>query len=312
MLLTRRTALRNLGTLGLALAASPFAVSSGDNKPKRFEIALMNTLVDWYLSWPTDPPLKWNAEAVRRILDLHAEGGNRTVYWRTLDGGKAMYRTKLAEIAHGPEGPAEKSLAQSNPELLKLYKTLDCNAFDILGTAVDYGHKLGMKVVAWAEIYNEDHGLGPTPYELKHPEFLRINYRHEADYRGGELSWAFPEVREYKLGLLKEMLAYGVDGIFLDLVRGRDLVDDDGVTTSGYEAPTVAGYQKEYGLDPWKIPNGEPTWIEYRSRVIHRGLQEVRALLKFHPGKELIVYANGINNPMYSQVSQTKPGLAGI
>jgi uncharacterized lipoprotein YddW (UPF0748 family) len=167
---------------------------------------------------------------------------------------------------------------------------------------VEYGHSLGMKVIAWAEIYHEDHGLGPTKITLEHPEWRRAyrNFKIPREWDGGgELSWAFPEVRQYKIGMLREMLEYGVDGVFFDMVRGRDVVDLNGFIDTGYEEPTVKGYQKQYSLDPRRIPNSEPSWVAYRSEVIGNALREVRAMMmKTFPGKELILYVPAVGSPM--------------
>jgi len=64
-----------------------------------------------------------------------------------------------------------------------------------------------------------------------------------------QLSFAFPQVRDYKLGLVKEILAYDIDGFFFDWMRTGDVrngpqADATGTADFGYEKPLVEGFIK--------------------------------------------------------------------
>lgn len=133
--------------------------------------------------------------------------------------------------------------------------------FDTLAAAVRYGHKIGLLIHAWLSINEDDHGWGlQSEFSKKHPEF-RWRKRDGKAYHS-QLSFAFPEVRQYKLALLKELLHYDIDGFLFDWIRTGDVrnnpqTDSDGVANSGYEEPLVKKFKKKFGQDPTRIPNGD-------------------------------------------------------
>jgi hypothetical protein len=75
---------------------------------------------------------------------------------------------------------------------------------------------------------------------------------------------------EYKLGIIKEVLAYDLDGLFIDWLRTGDVrdnpqTDQNGVADYGYEAPSVDGFKRKHGVDPHTIPNDDPRWVQFRA-----------------------------------------------
>jgi glycosidase len=111
-------------------------------------------------------------------------------------------------------------------------------------------------------------GVCKSEFSKEHPEF-RWRQRDGRAYHS-QLSFAFPEVRQYKLALLKELLAYDIDGFFFDWIRTGDVRDNpqtdaEGVAGYGYEEPLVEGFKKEFGDDPAKIPNGDERWVRMRA-----------------------------------------------
>jgi uncharacterized lipoprotein YddW (UPF0748 family) len=150
----------------------------------------------------------------------------------------------------------------------KLY-ALDYAHFDSLAAAVDYGHRIGLQIHAWVSINEDDHGWGlQSEFSKKHPEF-RWRRRDGRAYHS-QLSFAFPEVRQYKLALLTELLRYDVDGFFFDWIRTGDVRDNpqtdaEGVADSGYEEPVVKSFQQKYGFDPHAVPNSDERWVRFRA-----------------------------------------------
>jgi uncharacterized lipoprotein YddW (UPF0748 family) len=120
------------------------------------------------------------------------------------------------------------------------------------------------------------------PFTKEHPEFHWVN-RDGRVYRS-QLSFAFERVREYKLKLVKELLAYDVDGLFLDWVRTGDIrdnpqADEDGVADYGYEEPNIREFRNRYGIDPHCVPNGDPRWVSLRAEPITEFMRECRKLV---------------------------------
>jgi uncharacterized lipoprotein YddW (UPF0748 family) len=96
------------------------------------------------------------------------------------------------------------------------------------------------------------------------------------------LSFAFPEVRRYKLPIIKELLAnYELDGLFLDWIRTGDVRDNpqndaQGVADYGYENPLTESFRKAFGNDAESIPNGDETWVRWRAEPQTIFMRDVR------------------------------------
>src|SRR6185369_15376476 len=146
-------------------------------------------------------------------------------------------------------------------ELLKKFQALDYAGFDTLAAAVRYGRQIGLEIHAWVSINEDDHGWGiRSEFSKKHPAF-RWRKRDGKIYRS-QLSFAFREVRQYKLAILKEILGNDISGIFLDWIRTGDVrdnpqTDSAGVADSGYETPLVDAFKAKFKTDPHDSPNGD-------------------------------------------------------
>src|SRR5689334_13544331 len=225
--MTRRRFLKTTALAGLGLSARGFGAAT--QKGKKLILSAPLTHSDWMLK----PGVAWGAEGVRHMLDACKACGWSRVSWRAMDGGRALYKSKLLR-AQGkwdddnfwnPQTDADKELTrqftnnkspQERTALLAKVESLDYSNFDSLGEAVSYGHKIGLQIHAWVSINEDDHGWGlQSEFTKKHPEF-RWRRRNGQAYRS-QLSFAFPEVKKYKLSILEELLGnYPLDGLFLD------------------------------------------------------------------------------------------------
>ena len=296
--MNRRDFIKTAGVLAGAQLLPATAVSAAPHpgKPRAMQIALMNTFIDWYFGWsPANvgkTSLPWSPDAVKMILDRHAAAGNKTVYWRTTDGGDAMYWSKLCRVSHGPT--TDEARESYGPEVTEKFKEYDFGKFDVFRTAVDYGHELGMRVFAWFEFDNEDHGLGPSEFIVRHPQFSRVWWDHTAVPWG--LSFAFPEVVEYKVGMAREMMAYGCDGIFVDLARGAYSrpINDESAALWGYEEPAVKRYRDRTGQDAFRVDPGEPVWVGVRAEYFTGMIRALSSMMRTEfPGREFVLYVSG-------------------
>jgi uncharacterized lipoprotein YddW (UPF0748 family) len=161
---------------------------------------------------------------------------------------------------------------------------LDYAHFDSLAAAVNYGHKIGLQIHAWVSINEDDHGWGiQSEFSKKHQEYRWV-HRDGRAYRS-QLSFAFPEVRRYKLAILKELLSnYAIDGLFLDWIRTGDVrdnpqTDGEGVADSGYEEPLVTKFKRARGAEPHNIPNGDESWVQLRAEPQTEFMQAARKLV---------------------------------
>jgi len=237
--------------------------------------------------WILKPGMVWGEAGVRHMLDACKACGWSRVYWRALDGGRALYKSSLVlpegkwddDNFWSPKSDADRKLQESfTPNLTPAQRTAigdkmkvyDYAHFDSLGAAVQYGHKIGLQIHAWVSINEDDHGWGlQSEFSKKHPHF-RWRHRDGRDYIS-QLSFAYPEVRQYKAAVLDELLRrYAIDGLFLDWIRTGDVRDNPqtdaaGVADSGYERPLIELFKKKLGLDPRNLPNGDERWVRLRA-----------------------------------------------
>jgi uncharacterized lipoprotein YddW (UPF0748 family) len=186
--------------------------------------------------------------------------------------------------------------------LLKKFDSLDYAEFDPLAEAIRYGHEIGLQIDAWVSINEDDHGWGlQSDFSKKHPEF-RWRRRNGQRYRS-QLSFAFPEVREYKLAILQELLAsYNLDGLFLDWIRTGDVRDNpqndaDGVADYGYEKSAA---DSETSLPQ----NGDDAWVRERAEPQTEFMRAVRKLARKY--KHPLPIAALVGHPWHYRGEQNK------
>lgn len=236
---------------------------------------------DWILA--TDPAPAWGPLGVRQILDRAKECGWERVYWRCFDAGKSMYHSRLLEPFDAGE-PVNIWRDNGWTSVIEKMAQLDYGSFDTFREAVDYGHQIGLQVHAWLTINEDDHGYGwRSRYAREHPEHRWV--RRDGRPYNSQLSFAFPQVREYKLELLREILAYGPDGVFFDWIRTGDIrdnpqTDPDGVANYGYEAPNLERFRELYGVDATEVPNGDDRWVAVRAEPQTVFMREACALIR--------------------------------
>lgn len=102
----------------------------------------------------------------------------------------------------------------------------------------------------------------------EHPEF-RVRGRAGEDRT--KLSYAFPEVREFRLGILREVAERDIDGINLDFLRHPDFF--------GFEAPMLAAFAAKYGGDARPAEAADPRWQSLRAEIMTGFVRDVRKLL---------------------------------
>jgi uncharacterized lipoprotein YddW (UPF0748 family) len=111
--------------------------------------------------------------------------------------------------------------------------------FDPLGYMVTRAHAAGIKVQAWSCVYYEGRG---TP---RKSEWVSKSFdRNPPDQIF--LSPGNPEVNPYLLSVLKDLLAYDLDGIHLDYTRYCNAAFD-------YSDGAREGCQTELGFDPLNL-----------------------------------------------------------
>ena len=275
-------------------SAGMSSLSFGDTTEPKIILSAPLTHSDWVLK----PNIAWGAPGVRHMLDACKACGWSHVYWRVCDAGRSTYKSTLLDPGETPETDnffnpqtdEDRAIAQKytsgmtdqrRADILKAFERMDYANFDSLAAALEYGHQIGLKIHAWVSINEDDHGWGwPSRFAKTNPQFRWVR-RDGRPYKS-QMSFAFPAVREYKLGVVDELLAYPIDGLFVDWIRTGDVrdnpqTDGKGFADSGYEEPNVRAFREKHGKDPRDVDNGDEQWCRVRAEpqtLFMRGLRE--------------------------------------
>jgi len=101
--------------------------------------------------------------------------------------------------------------------------------------------------------------------------------------RIGRLSYAYPEVQEHMLDLIKEISEYDPDGVCFCFIRGVPMVH--------YEAMMVEGFREKYGADPRELGETDRRWLDYQGEVMTSFMRKAKQVLK--PGQRLSAIVPG-------------------
>lgn len=286
-----------------AAAMLPARSIAADAKPAiaaadKLVLGVPVTHSDWMLK----PNVPWGEAGVRQMLDACKAAGWSQIYWRAFDAGQSTYPSKLLKPASHPEadnifspGTDEGKAANARlmpgltlergKQILEQLKVIDYGKFDSLKSAVAYGHQIGLKVHAWVTVNEDDHGWGwASEFSKAHPEYRWVR-RNGKPYHS-QLSFGFPEVRKYKLELLKELLdGYDLDGLFVDWIRTGDIRDDPqndpaGIADYGYDKPTADAFTAKHGVAPADVKPDDDRWVRARAEPQTIFMRSVRELAR--------------------------------
>ena len=146
---------------------------------------------------------------------------------------------------------------------------------DIPALVAQRAHDVGIRLHASIRM-NPDYRSAWGEWQQKsyNDSFWWDNQRLRIRNRDGSvethLSYAYPEMRERKLLLVRELLSRPVDGLNLDFLRHPPYV--------GYDQPLVASFLREHGLDPRELAEDDPRWMAHKCRPITEFLRAVREL----------------------------------
>jgi len=149
---------------------------------------------------------------------------------------------------------------------------------------VDTAHRNGMKVIPSLALAIDGISDRIPEYPKNHLEFTEKKQDGSPmkPYGGINLSWGYPQVREYKLNtVVKEVIESGVDGVLLDYTRYFG-------TETGYSDIIVKEFREKYNKDPFKISKDDPEWVQFRADYITMFIRDLRqALDKLEPRREI-------------------------
>jgi uncharacterized lipoprotein YddW (UPF0748 family) len=213
---------------------------------------------------------------VRYVLNTMAASGIREVWWRTFGGGNTLYSSKVPDVTNGNYAG----------------QGADYGKYDSLKDAVEYAHKLGIKISAWYTPLEEAHGWADnvrSRYTDLHKDMWD---RNVAGMSTGAPSMFYKKYRDYKLALAKEMLYdYDVDGMVIDFERLGGPVRSD---LWGYLPQMVNGFNKQYNRSG-KPATDDPEWQAYRAGYVGKFMRGVKTLAaeRKRPAELTVIFPAG-------------------
>ncbi len=213
-----------------------------------------------------------SAEEIQREIEPYRDTDFSRMYWEVGRGDLMFAFTEIGREAtfYGLNDFARR-FDRLHVESRRCFRKLGADPFRI---ALDYTHDVGMEFHAAYRVAGfrfpppPDHfNYGDSLYDA-HPEWRGVGRNGD---RTPRLAYTYPQVRGYVVSLLREMARAPIDGVCLLYCRRPPLVE--------YEPPLVAGFQREYGRDPFRIDPHDPDWLSYRSCVLTQFMREVRAAL---------------------------------
>ena len=209
-----------------------------------------------------------NEADIRREIEPLRDTDFSRLYWEAAAGDRCNYFTKIGLM---PSDDWIKDPYRVGDRLAgESWRILRKKGIDPFKVALDYCHEIGLE-------FHAAYRTGGFHFPAPHGEWNSGGYYDaHAEWRGTDrqgrptprLSYAYPEVRQFVVSLLKEMAAYPIDGVCLLYNRRPPLVE--------YAPPVVEGFKARYGEDPRQLDPRDPRWLSFRATFLTQFMQEVR------------------------------------
>jgi len=214
-----------------------------------------------------------DATYIDEIIAKAAQRDVRTILWRTLGGPRGEYRSRSV--------PSFEDQSPKWPGLLK--------AVDPLAAAVESARRHGVQLLAWATL-QDFHIVRKTrrntsPFFDERPHL----YWSSADgqrIHPGYPCYAYPEARDYYLDHIREVLGYGLDGVYVCFRSHAGEPEED--DSFGFNEPWRRELRDEVGFDADPDVVRGNAWLARRMQKV-RGrsysvlLRELRELAGDRP-----------------------------
>ena len=195
----------------------------------------------------------------------------RVLLWGNGDADNCNYPTQVGSPMYG--NGAESFFEDVNSSGVPNMRRWREEGWDSLKVVRDYTRRRGwelhvyIRMEAFADAYPVDGMIG-SEFFWAHPEWWCLGREGS---RVNRLSYAYPEVQDHMLDLMREILSYEPEGLCLCLIRGIPVVL--------YESIMVEGFRREHGEDPRCIDELDPRWLDYQASVFTQFVRRVRAAM---------------------------------
>lgn len=234
-------------------------------EPERFQVAAWVDHFDFSNTFDTEKP-----EGLAKILDHVQETGATTILWRNCAGSTMRYQSRVESHHHSSTLDKRRILDSRQP--IGWVRYGDAQP-DIIATVVRMCRERGLRPgIHWP--FEETHwGVWTIgEFNLEHPQYWGRDVLGQPWW--GRVSLAYQPVVEHKLALVDELVARGIEVIYLDFWR-------TGAWTPAYEyvEPVVAAYRQKHGMAPSGDPK-DPAWCRHVSEYVTAFLRRLHRHLK--------------------------------
>ena len=153
--------------------------------------------------------------------------------------------------------------------------------FDAAQAAIKAAHSLGMSLYIYTTIIDE--GDDPpsswrTHFATAHPEYQVVD-RTQKNHHPGVLCLAYPEVQEYQLGWIKELMdVYPADGVFISL--RAHVWPAAHADQFGFNEPVVEEFKRRYGVNILWDDFDVEAWRALRGEYLTQILRRIKDMLR--------------------------------
>lgn len=245
-----------------------------------------------------------------RLMALCAHFGIDRVFFRVSVCGAVCYHTRVMTPAY--ENVFAKYKVEgldgccANIPSLHGRMAQVMRRIDPLASCAKYAHKHGMQVYAWVTVWDSLYYAPETEFFQTHPEYTWVS-KDGTKHVPGVPCYAYPEVREYRLKQVRELLEYDVDGIMFSPRShspwpGRSKGGgNEGARGYGFNEPVVKEYIRRYGKDPKEsAPDSldELRFVQLKADFYNQFLREAKALASAAGKKLVMVTSPSLSDPV--------------
>ncbi|MBQ9789771.1 MAG: hypothetical protein IJW31_09280 [Lentisphaeria bacterium] len=205
------------------------------------------------------------------------KAGVTGVQWRISVFGHVLYHSKGAATVF----PGSMDVSKLSGKAALVADTI--KRIDPLAIAVREAKKNGIELYVWLTLSDEGYKRDVPNYCF--PEFLIQNPDcHLLDRQGkplyGTLCYNEPKAREYRLNMIKEILEYGADGLYLCTRSHSSVFGSDKGDDYGFNKAIVDEYKKRYGVDILTQDFDVVKWRELKAEGFDTLIKEISELAK--------------------------------
>lgn len=219
-------------------------------------------------------PLDWNPKQLAEQILRFQGSGVSQVDLCSLVSDTANYPSDWVDF-HGMD-PAIKWPREGDRSAHLHYRWLAENTKGLFPVVLEAGRTIDLTVGGSLRM-NVSYGHHPFgrvmngKFWFDYPSCRIKRFPNEIDDNENSLSFAYPEVRARRVGVLRELAEFGCLEVNLDFCRYPRIM--------GYDEPLLEIFFQRHGSDGREVEIDDPHWIRIRQEVMTDFLRDIRQSL---------------------------------